>query len=76
VRFGCGATVGAVLGLFWALGSNSPITWVGLAARILVAAVLFGVLAATLGDRFWRRSLWWWAALAVAGAAFTLLWPR
>jgi len=76
VRFGCGAAFGAALGFFWALRASSNVTGIGLAIRVLVVAALFGILSATLGERFWRRSLWWWAALALAGALATVLWPR
>ena len=76
LRFGIGAIAGALLGFFWALGRRPPDTLAGLCLRVVVVAVLFGILSATLGEGFWRRSLWWWTALAIAAAAATVLWVR
>ena len=64
VRFVCGALAGLVAGGIFALEStiNSP----GQLALMLAApALVFGVCAAALGDRFWHGlarmmgSFWW-----------------
>ena len=58
VRFTCGAVFGFLAGLSggWYLGASVPV----LIGVCLVAAVVVGMLAAWIGDRFWRH-IWLWA---------------
>ena len=60
-RFGCGVLFGLVLGAFASLAwVEGPAT--SMVSFILFVALVCGVLATLLGDRFWlnvRRYLWW-----------------
>jgi hypothetical protein len=63
IRLGCGALIGAVLGIPWAIheliASNSGL-WTGFGLVIWVIACAF--LSGRFGDRFYeslRRWLWW-----------------
>ena len=52
---GCGALLGCFAGLFWVLeeiAEPSPATMV---LGVLAGAVVFGLAAAALGNRFWLR---------------------
>ncbi len=63
VRFGCGAFVGAVLGVIAAIKWLDDIGWARFAAAAAVVMLLFGWLAMRYGDRFWesaRHWLWFW----------------
>jgi len=61
IRVGCGFIFGVVVGGFIAL-RTSPWNVYAVAAIIFVAALVFGVLAMKLGDRFWLGFVdWrWW----------------
>lgn len=61
LRFGCGACLGAGVGLslFLSMAWDSPLWWLGAVALALV----FGWLALRRGNRFWQWFLdsWcWW----------------
>jgi hypothetical protein len=62
IRFGCGALLGSICGLSFALYSLEPTTR-NIIAACLAFIGLFGTLAVKFGDRFWEqisRVLWWW----------------
>ena len=58
LRFGCGACLGAVVGLslFFSAAADTPLWWLGAVAL----APLFGWLALRWGDRFWKWFLDSW----------------
>jgi len=62
VRFGCGAMLGLFFGVFVAL-YTALATRLAFFALLGLFAVVFGVLAVRLGDRFWyglRHLKWFW----------------
>lgn len=58
IRFGCGATVGAGVGMLFALQAVW-VTWGGVAVAGLLGALLCGWLAMRYGERFWDAFLRW-----------------
>ncbi len=61
IRFGCGAVLGAVVGLYLAFRFIA-LPFGTVAVIVAGAVVLCGYLALRYGDAFWHRFLqnWWW----------------
>ena len=62
VRFGCGALLGLVVGVGGAIRFSSSSALLPVLS-ILATALIFGLLSARHGDRFWEnlsRTLRWW----------------
>lgn len=57
VRFGCGAFIGFVVGFF--VVSQYYMDAAGPLINGIIVAILFGILAAVLGDKFWYSMKWW-----------------
>jgi hypothetical protein len=61
VRFGCGAIAGLLFGFYAAVQTTSGSTRETVIS-VLAGALIFGLLSAVFGDRFWagiHRWLWW-----------------
>ncbi|MCI0612707.1 hypothetical protein L0244_06930 [bacterium] len=57
VRFGCGAIFGFIVGFFVVSKYYMDIS--GPLKNGIAVAILFGILAAVLGDKFWTSAKWW-----------------
>lgn len=63
VRFICGSVVGLLLGFYWS--TSYPVySKLVFVLFLLIPMLLFGLLSAILGDKFWLsryvRWMWWW----------------
>ena len=54
VRFGCGGLFGAVIAIYWLAGELHFNVW-----KAGAIIVLFGILAAIFGDKFWESASRW-----------------
>jgi hypothetical protein len=63
-----GVGIGLVVGFVSAILRFETRTWSDVGLRMGASALVFGVLAWRLGDRFWRSPILWLVAMGAVGA--------